>query len=61
MAKRLRAVDNGAMHQSIKEAMLEAMEEDFPWTGALGDPLKTCIITLARAANAPPEFALLGL
>ena len=60
MAKRGRFTGD-ATQQTMKDAVLEAMDEDFPWAGALGDSVKNYIFTLAEAANAPPEFVLLGL
>ena len=60
MAKRARLQEDFE-HEVMKEAVTEAMEEDFPWTGALGGPVGAYIQTLANAKNAPPEFVLLGL
>lgn len=60
MAKRAR-VQEDCMQVLMKEATLEAMDEEFPWTGALAKPVCKYIKTLAYATNAPPEFILLGL
>ena len=48
-------------HEAMKEAVLEAMGEEFPWTGALAGPTQAYIATLAHAANAPPKFVLSAL
>ena len=48
-------------HEAMKEAVLKAMEEEFPWTGALAGPTQAYIATLAHAANTPPKFVLFGL
>ena len=38
MAKRGR-FSGDAAHQIMKDAVLEAMDEEFPWSGALGNPV----------------------
>ena len=60
MAKRARTQED-CMQAVMKEATVEAMDEEFPWSGALAEPMREYIKTLANAANAPPEFILLGL
>lgn len=60
MSKRTHAHED-CTQEAMKEAVLEAMDEEFPWTGALAQHTRKYITTLAHAANAPPKFVLLGL
>lgn len=60
MAKRAR-VQEDFTFAAMTDAVFEAMDEDFPWTGALAGDIEDYVELLARAKNAQPIFVFLGL
>ena len=48
-------------HEAMRGLIEVAMNEEFPWTGSLEEPVKDYIEIMADVKNAPPEFVLHGL